>query len=330
MAKTKRIGVLTSGGDSQGMNACLKTIITMAERNGYEVVGFIGGYSGLLYDKYKMSNSQEAGLYFSFGGSFISSGRCPEFVKPESRKKAKDVYDKHKLEALIVLGGDGSIKGANDLIFYGINVIVCPCTIDNDVYCTNRCIGFDTAVNNAVNAIDNIKQTMRTNGRILIAETMGRNCGEIALQAGICSEADIIMIPENKQTTEKIIREVGKQLKVGNVSPVVVLTEQQVDIESLAKELENTYQKECKAVVVGYVQRGGSPTVQDKLLAVRMGVCAMNAVLEKNFGNVVALVKNEIKLIPFDKAIKAKYVFDDELWQTFLNLKRYKTEKKQK
>ena len=328
MTKTKRIGVLTSGGDSQGMNACLKTIITMAERNGYEVVAFLGGYGGLLYDKYRIVTTKEADLYFSFGGSFISSGRCPEFMEAKNKIIAKKVYDKHKLEALIVLGGDGSIKGANDLVEYGFNVVVCPCTIDNDVYCTDCCIGFDTAVNNAVNAIDNIKQTMKTNGRILIAETMGRKCGEIAIHAGICSEADIIMIPENKQTIEKIVREVGKQLKVGNTSPVVVVTEHQVDINYLAKQMEEAHKNECKAIVVGYVQRGGSPTVQDKLLAVRMGVAAMNSVLERNFGNVISLIKDEIKLIPFEKAIKAKYVFDTELWNTFLNLKRYKTEKK--
>lgn len=329
MNKTKKIGVLASGGDSQGMNACLKTIIKMAERNGYEVVGFIGGYKGLALDECKIITSKDADMYFSVGGSFILSGRYPQFVERSEWLKAKAVYKKHKLEALIVLGGDGSIKGANDLLSVGLNVVVIPCTIDNDVFCTSKSIGFDTAVNNAVNAIDNIQQTMKTNGRVLIAETMGRHCGEIAMHAGICSEADIIMIPEKKQSVEKIVREVGKQLKAHNESPTVVLSELQIDSQKLAKYIEKTYRKECKAVVIGYVQRGGSPTVQDKLLAVRMGVAAMDCVLNKTFGVVTALVKEEIKLIPFEKAIKTKYKFNEELWQTFLELKKYKTEKKQ-
>ena len=232
------------------------------------------------------------------------------------------------MEALIVLGGDGSIKAARDLSTIGMNIIVVPCTIDNDVFCTNKSIGFDTAVNNAVSAIDNIKQTMKTNGRILIAETMGRHCGEIAMYAGLCSEADVIMIPEKKQSVEKIIREVGKQLKVGNESPTVVLSELQIDVQELSKSLTETYNKECKAVVIGYIQRGGTPTVQDKLLAIRMGVGAVDCVLNKRFGNVVALQKDEIKYVPFEKAVNAKYKFNNELWQTFLELKKFKTDKK--
>ncbi len=326
----KKIGILTSGGDSQGMNACLKTIINMAERYNYEVMAFIGGYKGLAEDNCKIVTSKDADLYFGIGGSFILSGRYEPFKQKKEMNKALSVYKKYKLDALIVLGGDGSIRAANDLNALGLNVVVIPCTIDNDVFCTSKSIGFDTAVNNAVNAIDNIEQTMKTNGRVLIAETMGRFCGEIAMHAGLCSEADIIMIPEKKQSVEKIIREVGKQLNAGNDSPTVVLSEFQLDINDLAKKIEETYQKECKAIVVGYVQRGGTPTVQDKLLAIRMGVGAMDCVLNKNFGNVVSLIKDEIKFVPFDKAIKAKYKFNENLWQTFLELKKFKTEKKKK
>ncbi len=324
----KKIGIITSGGDSQGMNACLKTIIKMAERYNIEVIAFFGGYKGLVFDECKTVTSKDADMYFSVGGSFILSGRYPPFIEKKEWDKAKAVYKKHNLEALIVLGGDGSIKAANDLSTLDMNIIVVPCTIDNDVFCTSKSIGFDTAVNNAVNAIDNIQQTMKTNGRVLIAETMGRHCGEIAMHAGLCSEADIIMIPEKKQDVEKIVREVGKQLAVGNTSPTLVLSELQINIDDLAKKITETYNKECKAIVVGYIQRGGSPTVQDKLLAIRMGVGAMDCVLNKNYGCVVSLVKEEIKFIPFEKAIKAKYKFNEELWQTFLELKRFKTEKK--
>ena len=329
MKKIKRIGVLTSGGDSQGMNACLKTIIKMAERYEYEVIAFMGGYKGLALDECKTVTSKDADMYFSVGGSFILSGRYPPFAEKKEWDKAKATYKKHHLEALIVLGGDGSIKGAYDLSQVGLNIVVIPCTIDNDVFCTNKSIGFDTAVNNAVSVIDNIKQTMRTNGRVLIAETMGRHCGEIAMHAGLCSEADIIMIPEKKQSVEKIIREVGKQLKVGNDSPTVVLSELQIDIEDLSKRITETYKKECKAIVIGYVQRGGTPTVQDKFLAIRMGVGAMDCVLNQNFGNVVSLIKDEIKFVPFEKAINTKYKFNEELWQTFLELKKFKTIKSQ-
>ena len=326
----KKIGILTSGGDSQGMNACLKTIITMAERYNYEVVAFIGGYKGLVMDEFKVVTSKDAEMFFSVGGSFILSGRYPPFVEKKEWNKAKETYKKHGLEALIVLGGDGSIRAANDLSSVGMKMVVVPCTIDNDVFCTNKAIGFDTAVNNAVDTIDNIEQTMKTHGRVLIAETMGRHCGEIAMHAGLCSEADIIMVPEKKQSVEKIIREVGKQIKAGNGSPTVVLSEHQIDIDDLAQKISETYEKECKAIVIGYVQRGGTPTVQDKLLAIRMGVGAMDCVIGKNFGNVVALVKDEIKFVPFEKAIKTKYKFNDDLWQTFLELKKFKTEKNSK
>lgn len=327
MSKTKKIGVLTSGGDSQGMNACLKTIISTAEKNGYQVVCFYGGYQGLLDDDFKIVSEKEAELYFNIGGSFIKAGRSADFLVEEKRKKAKQVYEKHNLSALIVLGGDGSIRGAFDLQKLGLNVVAIPCTIDNDAYCTERAIGFDTAVNNAVNTIDNVQQTMRANDRILLVEVMGRECGDIALYSGICSESDIIMIPEKKQKEEKIIREVLKQLMAGNKSPTVVIAEHQLNVEKLAKKIEEKTGNECRFVVVGYIQRGGAPTMQDRLLAIRMGVSSVECVLNKTFGVVVSLNQDQICLKPFESAIKAGKQFKEELWNTFLELKRFKTVK---
>ncbi len=330
MKKLKRIGVLTSGGDSQGMNACLKTIVSTAERKGYEVVAFLGGYQGLLDNKAKIITSKEAELYFNIGGSFIKAGRSKDFLDAEKRKKAKTVFNKQKLDALIVLGGDGSIRGACDLEKLGLNVLVIPCSIDNDAYCTERAIGFDTAVNNAVNTIDNVQQTMRTNDRILLVEVMGRECGDIALYSGICSESDIIMIPEKKQKEEKIVREILKQLKAGNKSPTVVIAEHQLNVEKFAQKIETETGNECRSIVVGYIQRGGAPTMQDRLLAIRMGVAAVENVIDGNFGYVISLTQDHITLKSLSEAINAGKQFREELWDTFLELKRFKTVKPHK
>lgn len=324
----KKIGVLTSGGDAQGMNACLKTIVTIADRNGMEVLAFIGGFQGLIDDEYKILTKDDVAMCFNIGGSVIQAGRSKDFMQEEKRLIAKKVYKKHKLDALIVLGGDGTIRGAKDLESLGVNVIAIPCTIDNDVPCSDRSIGFDTAVNNAVEMIENIQQTMKANGRILIVEVMGRHCGDIALYSGMCSESDIIMLPEKEQSVEKIVREVGKQLAVGNLSPTVVIAEHQIDVNELAKILEEKYQRESRAIIVGYFQRGGKPTMQDRLLAMRMGVASVECVLNDEFGVVVTLLKDELKLMKFDKAVKAKRKFREDIWETFINLKRFMTIKK--
>ncbi len=327
MAK-KVIGVLTSGGDAQGMNACLKTIVTMASRNDMEVVAFLGGFQGLLDDNFKKLTPKDVEMCYTLGGSVIFSGRSKDFTIEEKRVVAKDVFKKHKLSGLIVLGGDGSIRGSRDLQAMGLNVLAIPCTIDNDVACTDKTIGFDTAVNNAVDAIDNIQQTMKANGRVLIVEVMGRHCGDIALYGGMCSESDIIMLPEKKQSVEKIVREIGKQISVGNISPTVVISENQLDINNLAKTVEEKYGKEVRAIVVGYIQRGGKATMQDRLLATRMAVGAVECIIKEEYGGVIVVVNDEIKFKSFDTAIKEKKHFREDIWQTFLNLKKFVTIKK--
>lgn len=327
MRKSKKIGVLTSGGDSQGMNACLNTIVSTAERRGVQVVAFYGGYQGLLDDNFKVLTTKDIEPYFNVGGSFIKTGRSKDFLDGKKRKKVVDVFKKHKLEGLIVLGGDGSIRGAYDLQKLGLNVVAIPCTIDNDAYCTERAIGFDTAVNNAVSIIDNVKQTMQACNRVLLVEVMGRECGDIALYSGIGSGSDIIMVPEKKQTEEKIIREVLKQLMAGNQSPTVVIAEHQLDIEELSRTIEKKSGNECRFIVVGYIQRGGAPTTQDRLLAIRMGVSAVDCILSGKGGNVISLNNDQINLKPFNTAIEAGKQFKEELWETFLELKRFKTVK---
>ncbi len=329
MAKLKKLGILTSGGDSQGMNACIKTVVTMAARNGFEVVAFLGGFQGLLDNKSKSLTMKDVEISFNLGGSVIGSGRSKDFTDAEKRKKSKEVCNNHKLDALIVLGGDGTVRGARDLRDLGVNVIAIPCTIDNDVYCTERSIGFDTAVNNAVEAIDNIKQTMIANERVLVVEVMGRHCGDIALHSGLCGESDIIAIPEKAQTMEKIVREVGKQIKAGNLSPTVVVAENQLDISELDRLIEESTGRESKDVVIGYVQRGGSPTVQDRLLAIQMGVASVNCILENKFGLAMVLKNGEIERMDLDRAVSIKRKFSEHLWQTFLSLKKFKTIKKQ-
>ncbi len=323
----RKIGVLTSGGDAPGMNAALKTIVKMADKQGCEVIAFKKGFQGLIDNDWRKLTTEDVEMFFSFGGSFIFTGRSKDFLNPEMRNRAVDVYNDHDLDALIVIGGDGSVIGSAELEKMKFNVVLIPATVDNDVFCTDKAIGFDTAVNNAVQYIDNAQQTMRANNRILLVETMGRYCGDISLFVALSSETDVLMIPEQRQDIVKIKREIGKQLKAGNMSPTVVIAEHQVDISALQEEIEREFNHECRALVVGYIQRGGNPTVGDRMLATRMAVKAVESALKGKTG-VVASIDDQMQLIPFKKAVLARKVFREDIWNTFIILKRFDTFKK--
>lgn len=302
---TNKIGVITSGGDAPGMNSCLKTVVDIATKRGLEVIAFKRGYNGLVDNNWQKLTPEDVKLIFSIGGSMIYAGRSISFREYEGKLKAVENLQKLGIDALVILGGDGTIKGANELSKFGIKCYVIPVTIDNDVNCTDRSIGFDTAINNAIEMIDNIKQTMLANERVLLVEVMGRYKGDIALYSALASESDIVVTPEEPLTKEQILVKIKKELKLGNPSPTVVIAEKLFDVPALAKEFEKELNRECRGIILGYMQRGGGPTVYDRLLSIRMANSAIHCVIEKEKSSVICIDKGEIFPMPISKAIKA-------------------------
>ncbi len=313
----ERIGVMTSGGDAPGMNACLKTIVEMSYNLGYECIAFHRAYQGLLENDYTVITKKDVAQIFNLGGSIIYSARSKDFYDEKYQKLGAENAKKLKLKAFIIIGGNGSYLGAKALSDLGVNVIAIPATIDNDVHSTQEAIGFDSAVNNATNMIDNIKQTMQANQRISIIECMGRYGGNIALYSAMASQADIVAVPEDPLDKKHIFRFIKDQIAYGNNSPTVVVAEKQYDVYTLAKEIEGELNHECRAVILGYMQRGGNPTVRDRMLALRFGVSAVECV-KKGILNVALGVNND-KLIatPLEKAVEMSSNFRDDLYQSF-------------
>ena len=305
MEEKMRIAVVTSGGDAPGMNSCLKAIVDIASRKNIEIIAFKRGFNGLINDDWQKLEPKDVAFIFSVGGSLIYAGRCKEFQEESGKQKALATLKKHNIDSLIVLGGDGSMRGSEELSKYGINIYVIPVTIDNDVNCTDRSIGFDTAINNAINMIDNIKQTMLANERIVLVEVMGRYKGDIALYSALASESDIVVTAEQPFTKEQIKKAILKEINKGNPSPTVVISEKLFDVPALAKEIEKEFGKECRGIVLGYMQRGGGPTVYDRLLSLRMASCAVHCAVKRIKTSAICIDKGEVFPMPISKAIKA-------------------------
>ncbi len=313
----KKIGVITSGGDAPGMNACLKTVVEMSHNYGYECIAFRRAYRGVITNDYFTITKADVNSIFNIGGSLIYSARCKEFLEQKYKEIAANNINALGLKALIVIGGNGSYIGAQSLAKLGVNVICIPATIDNDVHSTTESIGFDSAVNNATDMIDNIKQTMQANERISIIECMGRHGGSIALYSAMASQADIVAVPEDPLDKEHIYRFIRDQLNYGNSSPTVVVAEKQYDVYALSKEIERDFNHECRAVILGYMQRGGRPTVKDRMLAIRYGVAAIELIDagEKNLA--IGLDNDRIITTPIDKAVQMQTNFRQDLYEAF-------------
>lgn len=277
----KNIAVLTSGGDSSGMNSALKVIFDQCKKQGYNLYGVMRGYKGLLENNFVLLNDSMVENIFSFGGSVIKCSRCPEFVREESKILAKQYLEKNNIDFLIIIGGNGSIKGANDLSKYFKNVICLPGTIDNDMEYTDQTIGFDTAVNNAVNAVKIMMSSMEANDRGFIVETMGRHCDDIAVKSAISLQADVVIT--KKVSYEEILTSVNEVLN-RKTSPLIIVKEYLFDIKELAHFLESQTGQEFRSCVLGYLQRGGEPTINDKNLASQFAIKAIELVMENKGG----------------------------------------------
>ena len=289
MAKeVKTIGVLTSGGDAPGMNAAIRSVVRVALARGLKVKGIKKGYQGLLNEEIFDMNAHDVSDIIQRGGTVLGTARCLEFKTPEGQQKGADICRKHGIDGMVVIGGDGSYRGAQALSRLGINTIGLPGTIDLDISCTDYTIGFDTSVNTAMQAIDRVKDTSSSHERCSIIEVMGRNAGYIALWCGIANGAEDILIPEKYDFDEqKIINNIILSRKKGKTHHLIINAEGIGHSASMARRIEAATGIETRATILGYMQRGGSPTAKDRYYASIMGARAVDILIEGKTNRVV-------------------------------------------
>lgn len=288
----KRIGVLTSGGDAPGMNAAIRSVVRSGLHYGMEVYGIREGYKGLLEENVEAMTYRSVSEIINRGGTILKTARCLEFATEEGVSKAVEAAKRLDLEGIVVVGGDGSFRGARDLSQNGLPTIGIPGTIDNDIACTDYTIGFDTALNTACEAIDKLKDTCASHNRCSVVEVMGRHAGHIAMHVGIANGAESIIVPEKRfDLKADIVDRIEKADDKGKSHFIVILAEGIGQASMMAKQIEEITGVETRATILGHIQRGGSPTVQDRVMATRMGVKAVE-LLKEGVGNRVIAYKS--------------------------------------
>ncbi|GAB7218690.1 6-phosphofructokinase [Vibrio comitans] len=290
----KKIGVLTSGGDAPGMNAAVRGVVRTALSKGVEVFGIYDGYQGLYEDRIQKLDRSSVSDVINKGGTFLGSARFPEFKDEAVRAKAIENLKKHGIEALVVVGGDGSYMGAKKLTEMGYPCIGLPGTIDNDIAGTDYTIGYLTALNTVIDAIDRLRDTSSSHQRISIVEIMGRHCGDLTLMSAIAGGCEYIITPERQWSKEELITSIEEGIAKGKKHAIIALTELMFDANDLAKDIEKATGRETRATVLGHIQRGGRPTAFDRVLASRMGNYAVHLLLEGHGGRCVGIQKEEL------------------------------------
>ena len=312
MSDIKTIAVLTSGGDAPGMNAAIRAVVRTAVAGGMNVKGVMRGYTGLLGGEFIDLSRRSVSDIARLGGTIIYTARCPEFMTQEGPAKAARILKDAGIDGLIVIGGDGSFRGAQALAANGANVIGIPGTIDLDIGCTDYTIGFDTAVNTAVSAIDNIKDTSMSHERCSIIEVMGRNAGYIALWCEIANGADGILIPEKDEFDEQdLIDNILSNRKKGKTHHIIINAEGIGNSTGLAKRIENATAIETRATVLGHIQRGGTPSAKDRVYAATMGAYAVDLLAGGARNRIIAYKDGKFTDFPIDEALKMKKTIDE-------------------
>ena len=331
MGTIKCIGILTSGGDAPGMNAAIRAVTRAAIYNGLQVKGIYRGYKGLVTGEIKEFKSQNVSNIIQLGGTILKTARCKEFTTPEGRQIAYDNMKKEGIDALVVIGGDGSLSGAR--IFaqeFDVPCIGLPGTIDNDLAYTDYTIGFDTAVNTCVDSINKLRDTMASHGRVSVVDVMGRGCGDIAVHSGIAAGAEAILIPEIKKTDNQWLDYIVQKLRTsfarGKKYGIIVMAEgvyaapkmHHFTADYIASWLNANSETvgrrvDARGCVIGHVQRGGSPTASDRILSARMGEKAVDLLRENQGGLCVGVIKNRIVAVEIDKALSMKRRVDKHL-----------------
>ncbi len=313
----KRIGLLTSGGDAPGMNAAIRAVVRSGLYFGMEVFGIERGYAGLMEDIVVPMEMRSVSNIVQFGGTKLRTARCLEMLTPEGQKRAVDTLEKHGIEGLVVIGGDGSFRGAKVLSEqYGVPTIGIPGTIDNDLAYTDYTLGFDTAVNTCLDIINKLRDTMTSHERVSVVEVMGRHCGDIALYSGIASGAEIIVVPEVAFDMNEIVARINRSRASGKHSNIIVIAEGVMGGDQFAKQLQTQITHSVRPTCIGHIQRGGSPTMADRMLAAQFGNKAVR-LLNDGVGNRVVGIRNN-KIIDMDiiEAVSMKKVFNYELYET--------------
>jgi 6-phosphofructokinase 1 len=314
--KVTKIGVLTSGGDSPGMNACIRAVVRTGIYHGLEVFGVMRGYSGMVEDDIKPMESRSVANIIQRGGTILKTSRCLDFFEFAGRKKAFENLKKRGINGLVIIGGDGSFRGAQ--IFsheFDIPCIGLPGTIDKDIAGTDFTIGFDTAVNTAVEAIDKIRDTAEAHDRLFVIEVMGRDAGYIALHSGIATGAENILIPERKTEIENVIAQLAEKERRKKLVNLIVVAEGEEfgGGNEVAKIIKSRLPLlEVRVCILGHIQRGGAPSCMDRLIASRMGYHAVESLIEGRHNVFVGIVNNKINYIPLDEAIKKKQRVSEE------------------
>ena len=316
-----RIGVLTSGGDSPGMNAAIRAIVRAGIKHGKEMYFIYDGYRGLVEGNIERVDRTSVANIITWGGTVIRSARLPEFADLEVRKKGVEQLRKFGIDALVVIGGDGTYMGAKKLTEMGINCIGLPGTIDNDLACTEYTIGFDTALNTIVEAVDKLRDTSSSHQRCSVIEVMGNHCGDLALYSGVACGAELIISPDHMVPKEEVMTTLRDLKTSSKRHALVIVSEKLFDVKDFAREIEKETGFETRSEVLGRIQRGGSPSAFDRILAARMGVYAIECLLEGKSGRCVGIINN--RLVDFDiyEALKMQRDKHEQLLKVIATLK---------
>lgn len=311
-----KIGVLTSGGDAPGMNAAIRAVVRCGIDVGFEVYGIKRGYEGLLDGEIEQMNLSSVGDILHRGGTILKTARSERFSTEEGVKRSKVILDTFGIDALIVIGGDGSMRGALELSKLGINVMCLPGTIDNDLAYTDYTIGFDTAVNTVLDAISKVRDTSSAHERNTIIEVMGRHCGDIALYAGVGGGAEAVLIPEVEADVNRVCRKILQGAGRGKLNSIIINAEGSgVSSDELAKEIAEVTGRETRIVVLSYLQRGGVPTLDDRLLASQSGAKAIELIQNGIQNKAIGTVNGKIQAFEIEGALSEKCEFDHELYE---------------
>lgn len=305
MTKIKRIAVLTSGGDCSGMNAAIRAVVRAGLSSQVEVIGIQKGYQGLLDRHYEQLTTKSVSSMLQRGGTFLQSARCPAMLDETVQRQAADNLKSLGIDGLVVIGGDGSLRGAHALHLLGVQAVAIPASIDNDIPFTDMSLGVDTALNNIIHAVDNLKDTASSHDRTFVVETMGRKCGYLALVAGIACGAEYALIPEATHNIDRICEHLLQRFREGRDNSIIMVAEGVAKAADIAEQIKDRIGFETRIMVLGHYQRGGSPSSFDRLLAARFGVAAVEALLHGEKGKVLGLRCGSLILTDLAEAISA-------------------------
>lgn len=301
---TKKIGVLTSGGDAPGMNACIRAVVRAGLQKGFEVYAINGGYKGIMTDEITKVSRHFVSDIINRGGTILGTARLPEFKDPEVQKQAADKLKALGIDALVCIGGDGTYMGAQALSKLGINCIAIPATVDNDISSSDYTIGFDTCLNTIVDCVDRLRDTSSSHQRCSLIEVMGNRCGDLAAYAGLACGSEVTITNDLPMTKDEVIATLKAQREAGKEHAIVIVSEKLCDIHQFAREIQDKCGFDTRAEVLGHMQRGGKPTAFDRILASRLGVYAIELLTRGITSSCVGLVGNNLTYFRIEDALK--------------------------